>query len=342
VGLLSVLPWVFASVMIGLVAGFFLGRSTNSSRKGSSAERERLAALRVLSELLEATQSLTDDVNLRNTEIRQVEQDLTGIHVDGDLRRIQQALLHQVEEVLKSNLQLENDLTITRLQVEEQAREIDRTRQEARTDELSGVANRKAFDEKLMLMLAALRKRGEQFALVLTDVDHFKWVNDTHGHQAGDNVIAHVGAFLKSCLRERDFVGRYGGDEFAILLGGAGAAEAMKIAERIRIQVAHCNFDIGATEKASITFSMGVAAPLLDDGPAQLLDRADRGLYEAKRQGRNQVHCGLTDGGTASLSQVIDQEGGLPSAWEDQTDESRAGPPGGGDSQQAQLQREQA
>lgn len=289
--LLFVLPWVLASAVISMIAGYFLGRSTRPATAATPSEDQKAATLRVLSNLLTATEQLTNDVNLRNIEIREVGQHLVDMELDGELLEVQEALFQQVSSVLSANARLEDDLTYTRSRMEEQAEEIDRTRKESRTDALSGVGNRKALDEKLKLMLVTWRREQRPFVLVLCDVDHFKWINDTHGHQAGDMVVTRVGEFLRACMREEDFVGRFGGDEFAMLFTDVDADRGATISERIRKQIAVRDFDLGpGAEKASVTFSIGVAACWDGATAEEMLRRADKALYRSKSAGRNKVH----------------------------------------------------
>ena len=132
---------------------------------------------------------------------------------------------------------------------------------------------------------------GSPFGLILADVDHFKWINDTHGHAAGDRVVTGIGKLLQSTVRPHDFVSRFGGDEFAILLANVDADVAQKVGERIREAVERSNFASGDQNAClAVTFSMGLAVPLVDESPESLLKRADQALYLSKQQGRNQLH----------------------------------------------------
>jgi diguanylate cyclase len=213
------------------------------------------------------------------------------MQVTGELELIQRELLGQIAGVLQANQRLEDDLVCARSKLELQAQELDRTRLEARTDPLSGVANRKAFDEKLHFLLSVWRRERRHFVLVMCDIDHFKRINDTYGHTAGDRIVEHVGAFLRQCTRETDYIARYGGDEFALLLPDTELEEGAKIGEHIRSQIARNNFDIGLRgELAVVTFSMGLAAVCDGDCAESLICRADDGLYKSKQAGRNQVN----------------------------------------------------
>jgi diguanylate cyclase len=218
--------------------------------------------------------------------------------------------LQQVTTVLESNRRLEDDLQCTRIRVEQQAEEIDRARKEARTDPLSGVGNRAAFDERLQYRLAMWRRQRVPFVLVLADVDHFKWINDGHGHQAGDLVVQGLGALLKSCLREEDFAARYGGDEFALLLANVDLTHGAKIVERLRTFVSGRNFDKGSsTERLAITLSIGMASSWEGATPEEILRRADTALYRSKEAGRNNVHCFVNDKQLVPAPQLISQAG---------------------------------
>ena len=289
---ISILPWVIGSVGVGLGIGFYLGMSRYADRDKDRVDAERESTFRVLADLLSATEQLTSDVNERNVEIKEVGQDLIGLDVDGELQVIQHRLMKQVGSVLESNMRLKDDLTVTQSQVEQQAEIIDEVRREARTDALSGVGNRKSMDERLEALLANCRRSDAPFALLLADVDHFKWVNDTHGHAAGDVLIAHIGEFLKKCVRTKDFVARYGGDEFALILSDADPETAIHAAERLRANVCQHTFDLGrGAEQVAVAFSIGVVCSRRDASAADMLALADDALYQAKDNGRNTACC---------------------------------------------------
>jgi diguanylate cyclase len=286
----SILLWVIASVMASLGIGYYLGLSRRRDREREALENERKTTLTVLSSLLTATERLKQDVTDRNSEIRLVEETISEMHLEGELGEVQQALLLQVTAVLEANSRLEDDLVYTRLQMREQAIEIDKERKESRTDCLSGVSNRKGFAEKMALMVAEARHEDHPLSLVLVDVDHFKWINDTHGHQAGDRVVAQVGKFFYDNLTEADFVARYGGDEFALLIPQRELSDAVAVCERIRVEITRVNFGTNAGQEVAVTFSIGVALLEVDEAAEDLFERADKALYGAKENGRNKVY----------------------------------------------------
>ena len=163
-------------------------------------------------------------------------------------------------------------------------------RRVSQTDGLTGVDNRRHIEERLTEAFEHAARLNEPLAVVMTDVDHFKSVNDTHGHQAGDAVLRQVAESLRESAREIDRVGRYGGEEFLVLLPGANLADARRFAERARQAVAEREFtyDGGALRR---TLSAGVAAwphPEIRHQEA-LVKAADEALYAAKTGGRNRV-----------------------------------------------------
>jgi diguanylate cyclase len=170
-----------------------------------------------------------------------------------------------------------NDITALRAAEDELARS-------ALTDPLTGLPNRRALDERLALLVSE-GSRGRQFALVLGDVDHFKKVNDTHGHSVGDEVLAHVGQVLRQSVRCTDFVARYGGEEFCILFTDVDEHRAVRLADNLRRTLADRQC------RVAITCSFGVCTNRSGErtDAATLLRAADRALYAAKHQGRNRV-----------------------------------------------------
>lgn len=288
-----VVPWVIGSVAVGIAAGFCLSRTVPHPSEGKqAAERERQATLNVLTEVLASIERMTSQVEGHTTEIRQAAHHVGNLRTSGEMETIKQALLEHIETLLASNQRLENDLTCSRYKMEEQAEQIDHARREARTDPLTTVANRKALDEKLHLLMADWERAGLPFALVLIDLDYFKRINDSHGHQAGDHVLAEVGRWLRQWIREGDFVGRYGGDEFVVLCPQTELSAGMELAETIRQHTVDRAIRLAFRgEQVSISFSTGVAVSRPGDTIASLLARADQALYKSKRLGRNQIQA---------------------------------------------------
>lgn len=170
------------------------------------------------------------------------------------------------------------------------ARELEALARLARRDALTGLPNRRAFDEALAREVARAERGGAPLAVVALDVDHFKRVNDLHGHAAGDAALEAVAGRARDALRAGDLLARVGGEEFAALLPGAALADAREVAERIRGAVSASPVVVtAAAVPLVLTVSLGCATLGPGEGAAALVARADARLYDAKHGGRNRV-----------------------------------------------------
>jgi diguanylate cyclase (GGDEF)-like protein len=152
----------------------------------------------------------------------------------------------------------------------------------ALSDTLTGLPNRRALDARLEL-LGHEAQRGRRYALAIIDIDHFKKVNDTHGHAMGDRVLVAVGGALREAIRKHDLAARMGGEEFCVVLADVDPEQIAMLAERLRSAIA------AISEPLTVTASIGVCHSSLADTPNALLEKADAALYRAKSGGRNRV-----------------------------------------------------
>lgn len=155
-----------------------------------------------------------------------------------------------------------------------------------RRDPLTGIANRLAYEERLQLEFLRWNRFGNPLTLLVWDIDHFKQVNDSHGHAVGDAVLRNIAQQLAGHLRVTDFVARFGGEEFVMLLPGADVSAALHLAEQIRRQIAESGSDQG-DDCVPVTISCGVSSFEPGDSLQSVFNRADQALYQAKRDGRN-------------------------------------------------------
>lgn len=157
------------------------------------------------------------------------------------------------------------------------------------TDSLTGLYNRRKLDEFLAGQIARFQRHGRGFSVLMLDIDHFKPLNDNHGHQLGDEVLAQVAKILAQSIRNVDFAARYGGEEFVVVLAETDLPAAVDTAERIRATVADAAYG-SAEQPIAVTVSVGVAEYQNDETADTVIARADRALYQAKDAGRNRVH----------------------------------------------------
>lgn len=158
-------------------------------------------------------------------------------------------------------------------------------------DEVTGLYNRRSLDQRLEAEVARVRRYGGELSLVLLDLDHFKQVNDGHGHDAGDLVLRNVSGLVKATVREVDLAARYGGEELALVLPSTGASGAVTVAERLRRSLEQHEHVTHGGARLRVTASFGVATASGRDAAdvAALLRRVDQALYAAKHEGRNRV-----------------------------------------------------
>jgi diguanylate cyclase len=194
--------------------------------------------------------------------------------------------------------------------LEEQAKELEnlrekfkQTRAESLTDFLTGIANRKSFDQTIRKSIKKARREKKALCLLLLDVDHFKIFNDRHGHIIGDQILKFVARKIRENIRGRDYAARYGGEEFAIILPDTTLDGAKSVAENIRLffHQAKLKTTSGDKQLGSITVSIGVSQCHDDDSVEGFIQRSDKALYYAKENGRNMVGI-ETDLTTRSLN----------------------------------------
>lgn len=215
----------------------------------------------------------------------------------GDIVKLRQTISREVDElrkeVSKKQAQDTHHAAALAEEVEALRRDIEQARSAAATDPLTGAATRSAFDSELARLCDLAAAGGATSSLLMVDVDNFKQINDVHGHPVGDRVLVALVAFCRENVRRGDVVGRWGGDEFAVLLPSASLRVASSKAQRIVKELSKREWSVESERALSFTVSMGVTAWRKGDDPASLIARADQALYRAKRAGRNRaVHSG--------------------------------------------------
>ncbi len=190
---------------------------------------------------------------------------------------------------------LESEVKGSQTEIQRLQNELTRVRDESMIDALTQVLNRKGFDAKMADMLAVTAPEGRLHGLIMFDIDHFKKVNDTHGHVMGDRVLQAVGEVLKNCIQNyaSASVARYGGEEFAMLVPATSPEESLKLAELVRLHTKALKIRDRRTQAVvlTVTISGGLALHQSDEDAQALIARADTALYRSKQDGRDRITC---------------------------------------------------
>ncbi|MCC6532560.1 MAG: GGDEF domain-containing protein [Burkholderiales bacterium] len=204
--------------------------------------------------------------------------------VSAATREVQTATLRSREETLRT----QRDVQAAEQKIRDLQVELARVSAKVREDQLTGALNRRGLEEEFERSRAASERRNEPMSLALLDIDNFKALNDTHGHQAGDGALVHLARVIKSTVRPSDVVCRYGGEEFVILLPGTNLQDSVAVISRLQRELTK-RFFLHDNQRLLLTFSAGVAERRQDENRDQTIQRADTAMYSAKRSGKNRV-----------------------------------------------------
>lgn len=225
-------------------------------------------------------------------------QTLEGFHAQlagpegvAEMRNMIQEVLSETRSMQDHTRKLEEALDESTKELASINDHLNAARLQALTDGLTGIANRRCFDERLEELTAEANKESDQLCLLIGDIDHFKSFNDTHGHRVGDQVLKQVAITLTQCIKGRDVAARYGGEEFAVILPQTDLSGAEKVSEQIRQSIAKKKIKMKSSGQTlgAITMSLGASQYVHGESTASLIERADQGLYRAKREGRNRT-----------------------------------------------------
>ena len=218
---------------------------------------------------------------------------LAGTSDRETLRAVIERLIEGTREMEVSNKTLEASLSASRQEIEQLQQNLATVRTESQTDPLTGLANRKLFDGAVAKAIAEAKQNGEPLSLLMADVDYFKLFNDKFGHQTGDQVLRLVAQAMKANVKGQDIAARYGGEEFVIALPKTALRSAISVADHIRraVMAKELMKRSNGERLGRVTISVGVALLRADDTVQSLIERADKCLYAAKRNGRNRVIC---------------------------------------------------
>ena len=268
------------------------------SREGELANARSAAhegAHRLFLELAVHLGGLADETSARSTELAGYVQALGADRSVHSVERVIGLASSALEGVARHAREIGDEVSVMRRRLLDADAEIERLQSELeaagqanRHDALTGALNRRGLDEELERTLGDTRVKGAAFSVALIDVDNFKLINDEHGHPAGDAALAHLAAMAREVMRVQDSLCRYGGEEFVILMPDTTLPDAIEAIRALQRRLTREIF-LADEQRVLITFSAGVALLGPDEDPYAAIERADRGMYQAKRSGKNRV-----------------------------------------------------
>lgn len=270
---------------VGVLLFLLLRNRESGSRKSSEIDATALISVASGVEITaENVMSAADD---HSSKVELAMKNLSALsQAGGD---VSGAVSKAVADLLGANQQLKSQLTEAKEQLQLQHEQMDQLRNESLTDPLTKLANRRAIETELVRTHASWTRQQRNYALVMVDIDYFKRINDQNGHDVGDEALRSFATYVRRFLRTTDFVGRYGGEEFLILMPGVSLDQALVAAERLRSSVEGKAWSFHGHE-IPLTTSLGVAAPAPSEEIASVVKRADGALYSAKQAGRNRCY----------------------------------------------------
>jgi diguanylate cyclase len=261
-----------------------------------SAKLEGINAeiLNVVTQILGSVVTLTDRTEQSNLALKVHTEQLATLKDPEAVLDIASSILDETRDLIDSTRVIGSDLQDQTQEIEQLKGELQQAKQQAAMDALTGLNNRFSFDEKLEQIVQEAKGGERHFCLLLIDIDHFKNINDTHGHLIGDKVLRGIGQLLLKKMRGTDYLARYGGEEFAALLPDTPVNGALTVAESLRLAVEKLRIKHVKTGKSLgvVTVSIGIACFRAGESMAACFERCDKALYRAKNRGRNQSVVG--------------------------------------------------
>jgi diguanylate cyclase len=264
-----------------------------TSRVGDRIDSVGARVLAEIKQVLATIDSAAGSATSYSASLADASAELAGTQDRDALRAVIERLIAGAKTIEHSNKKLEASLSASKAEIEQLQQNLAAVRTESVTDPLTGLSNRKFFDPALAKAMTEATTKGQPLSLMMADVDYFKLFNDKYGHLTGDQVLRLVALSMKQSVKGGDITARYGGEEFVIALPNTVLRSAIAIADRIRraVMAKELMKRSSGERLGRVTLSIGVAQLRAGDSAQSLIERADRCLYAAKRNGRNRVVC---------------------------------------------------
>lgn len=263
-------------------------------------QRDLSRARTAVNELGKVIGGLSDHTAKHHSRLKKL-QNRIGKMGNGQGEVVWHELCQEVEEILAPTLQLVGEIANAQERIRYQSNHL-MAFSEVRTDPLTGLGNRRALDCILSTQFALRKRYGTPFSLAVVDIDHFKSLNDQHGHLYGDQMLRDLADSLRGAMRTIDTVARYGGEEFVVVMPHTDIAGARTIGERLRLVV---------EKLMPFTVSVGIASASDTDTPESLFQRADAAMYRAKNSGRNRMFSECDETNDAVLQEAAEVEAAI-------------------------------
>ncbi len=264
-------------------------KSEENQKAVSEIEKMKLVVHGLLKNLESHVQNLLDDTVRYGNNLDEQASQLKKAETLATIQQVERLLLQAVEKMKDSTNNYQQQLNEAQKKLKEQEQILEKLSRDVNTDFLTQVNNRASFDKRLNEEFTRFKRYGQKFSIIMIDLDHFKEVNDTYGHIAGDRILRAIASLLNDEKRVSDFLARYGGEEFALILPGIDSNSALIVADKLRTKVENTTFRY---ENYSIHLSLSAGVTEIsseDPTPTDVLKRVDDATYEAKNKGRNQV-----------------------------------------------------
>jgi diguanylate cyclase (GGDEF)-like protein len=292
------LAFILTATLTGLAAGWWLrSRGVRPAEAPVDSDEVRRAR-ELLGHLRKMASTVAGELGEHSTRVGEINNELASDKLQEPAK-----ILNVVTRLVDVNKTMQGRLDQAEDKLREQVRLVETHAAEARTDALTLVGNRRAFESDIAQCLAEFRGSGNPFSLAMIDLDKFKRLNDTYGHQTGDEVLRGTGRVLRRVLRESDSIARYGGEEFAVIFSRATVADVQRALARLRKAIAKTDFQ-GPGGNLEVTISIGAAQAAGEETLETIVERADAALYASKEAGRNCCHW--HDGKKIAL--IVDEE----------------------------------
>ncbi len=245
----------------------------------------------VLTEVSSHIIEVEGDFNGHGKNLGDLANRISSINDYSDIKEVVDQIVGETKELVLSGKKLQERMKMSSEDLKILNQELKKSQKEAHTDLLTGLINRRGLDKRLKSELKNAFNTKLPFSVIMADIDHFKKVNDTYGHLVGDSFLKGLAAIFRKKIRNSDVAGRFGGEEFLILLPGTKLGDARIVANKIKLAVSTkiWQFKGAGIKLGKVTISMGVALYKQNESTKDLVDRADKALYHAKKNGRDMV-----------------------------------------------------